>query len=57
MTGGCTAVFPDSEAVLFLPKPVFEGLMRARQQIELKAVSADERFTVLSIEWTRGQGD
>ncbi|KAG0310165.1 hypothetical protein BGZ97_012748 [Linnemannia gamsii] len=55
MTGGCTAVFPDSEAVLFLPKPVFEGLMRARQQIELKAVSADEKFIVLSIEWTRGQ--
>ncbi|KAG0287062.1 hypothetical protein BGZ96_008970 [Linnemannia gamsii] len=41
MTGGCTAVFPDAEAVLFLAKPVFEGLMRARQQSELKAAGLD----------------
>lgn len=40
MTAGCTAVFPDSEAVLFLSKPVFEGLLRARQQSELKMVRA-----------------
>ncbi|KAF9154151.1 hypothetical protein BG015_001727 [Linnemannia schmuckeri] len=41
MTAGCTAVFPDSEAVLFLSKPVFEGLMRARQQSELKMAGLD----------------
>ncbi|KAK5802049.1 hypothetical protein F5H01DRAFT_82077 [Linnemannia elongata] len=41
MTAGCTAVFPDSEAVLFLSKPVFEGLLRARQQSELKMAGLD----------------
>ncbi|KAG0374891.1 hypothetical protein BGX24_009800 [Mortierella sp. AD032] len=41
MTAGCTAVFPDSEAAIFLAKPVFEGLMRARQQSELKMAGLD----------------
>ncbi|KAF9901329.1 hypothetical protein EC991_006256 [Linnemannia zychae] len=41
MTAGCKAVFSDSEAVIFLPKPVFEGLMRARQQNELKMAGLD----------------
>ncbi|KAG0053302.1 hypothetical protein BGZ83_001341 [Gryganskiella cystojenkinii] len=36
MTSGCTATFTDSEIVKFLAKPVFQGLLRARQQSELK---------------------
>ncbi|KAG0012333.1 hypothetical protein BGZ80_000042 [Entomortierella chlamydospora] len=41
MTGGCTAVFSDSEAVKFLSRPVFHGLLRARQQNELKMAGLD----------------
>ncbi|KAF9086546.1 hypothetical protein BGX23_008793 [Mortierella sp. AD031] len=41
MTAGCKAVFPDSEAELFLAKSVFEGLLRARQQSELKMAGLD----------------
>ncbi|KAF9206526.1 hypothetical protein BGZ49_002296 [Haplosporangium sp. Z 27] len=36
MTAGCTSTFSDSEAIKFLPKSVFRGLLRARQQQELK---------------------
>ncbi|KAF9917338.1 hypothetical protein BX616_001325 [Lobosporangium transversale] len=41
MTSGCTAVFSDSEAIKFLSKPVFQGLLRARQQNELKMAGLD----------------
>ncbi|KAI7818206.1 hypothetical protein BC939DRAFT_401724 [Gamsiella multidivaricata] len=41
MTDGCTAVFTDAEAVKFLPKPVLQGLFRARQQNELKMAGLD----------------
>ncbi|KAF9582362.1 hypothetical protein BGW38_000298 [Lunasporangiospora selenospora] len=41
MTAGCTSFFSDSEATKFLSKSVFEGLLRARQQNELKMAGLD----------------
>ncbi|KAG0212190.1 hypothetical protein BGX28_006736 [Mortierella sp. GBA30] len=41
MSAGCTSAFTDSEAVKFLPGPVFKGLLRARQQQELKMAGLD----------------
>ncbi|KAI1314771.1 hypothetical protein EDD11_001740 [Mortierella claussenii] len=41
MSDGCTAVFADCEAAKFLSKPVFQGLLRARQQSELKMAGLD----------------
>ncbi|KAK3805292.1 MAG: hypothetical protein J3Q66DRAFT_407690 [Benniella sp.] len=41
MTAGCPSVFNDSEAIKFLSKPVFRGLLKARQQSELKMAELD----------------
>lgn len=41
MTAECSSVFTDSEALKFLSKPVFEGLLKARQQSELKMAELD----------------
>ncbi|KAG0303098.1 hypothetical protein BGZ98_006991 [Dissophora globulifera] len=41
MSGGCTAVFTNSEATKFLSRSVFQGLQRARQQEELKMAGLD----------------
>ncbi|KAF9967302.1 hypothetical protein BGZ70_009997, partial [Mortierella alpina] len=41
MSAGCTSAFADSEAIKFLPSAVFKGLLRARQQQELKMAGLD----------------
>ncbi|KAF9274305.1 hypothetical protein BGZ68_000781 [Mortierella alpina] len=41
MSAGCKSAFADSEAIKFLPSAVFKGLLRARQQQELKMAGLD----------------
>ncbi|KAF9426239.1 hypothetical protein BGZ94_006776 [Podila epigama] len=41
MTDGCTSQFSDSEAIRFLPLPVFKGLQKTRQQSEIKMAGLD----------------
>ncbi|KAF9576631.1 hypothetical protein EC968_006979 [Mortierella alpina] len=41
MSAGCTSTFTDAEAIKFLPSAVFKGLLRARQQQELKMAGLD----------------
>ncbi|KAF9984449.1 hypothetical protein BGZ75_003960 [Mortierella antarctica] len=49
MSAGCKSAFTDSEAIKFLPSAVFKGLLRARQQQELKMHRKEqEKNSVLS---------
>ncbi len=53
MSAGCTSAFADSEAIKFLPSAVFKGLLRARQQQELKMVSIDVLLMLAVLFFTR----
>ncbi|CAO3570524.1 unnamed protein product [Mortierella alpina] len=41
MSADCKSAFADSEAIKFLPSAVFKGLLRARQQQDLKMAGLD----------------